>query len=144
MRFKRLENPAGVCWNWPRRVQSRSVPATVKIRATYAAGVHGSAMGDGREAFRVKAERRSSTTIASPPPASAGRNSLKSEPAVPKGCVEAEESRHRRTTARPLATRDAPAHRRARNPADRDGESVGTRIVRRAVVVPSTTAAWRC
>ena len=100
-------------------------------------------MGDRKEDAGENAERKLSTTIDSGFRAAAGRKSLKKEPAVPKWCVD-EENRHRRTTAILLATRVAPAHTRAATPAARDGESVGGRKVRRAVVVPSTTAAWRC
>lgn len=143
MSLNRLENPTGGWLNWSGNGQSRSTPEAEKKRTTYGTEVDDGAMGDGTVDFGEKAERRLSTTIDPPSRAGAGRISLKNEPAVPKWCVD-EESRHRRTTAIPLATRDAPAHTRATIPAARDGESAGGRMVRRAVVVPSTTAAWRC
>lgn len=100
------------------------------------------ARGDGRGDAGENAERKLSTMIDSRSCAAVGRISLKKEPAVPKWC--ADENRHRRTTAMLLATSVAPAQTRATTPAARDGESVGGRKVRSAVVVPSTTAAWRC
>jgi len=96
-------------------------------------------MGDGREDAGEKAARTLSTTIDSPPRATAGRKSLKGLE-VSKWCVD-EESWRRRTTEIRLATRDAPAHAKATIPAVRDGASVGGRMVKTAVVVPSRMAA---
>ena len=42
------ENPPGICLNWPGNIQSRSVSAAVKIRATYGTKVDNGAMRDGR------------------------------------------------------------------------------------------------
>ena len=88
MSLNRLENPTGGWLNWSGNGQSRSTPEAEKDRTTHGIEVDDGAIGDGREDFEQKAERKSSTMVDPPPLEATGRKSPKNELPVLEWCMD--------------------------------------------------------